>query len=139
MFYDFFLKNAIIFIAIFIVFFILFFLEFFYFRRLRNSINVFDLVRLVNHENAILLDFRIELDYKKGHILNSLNIPFNDIDKYVESIKKYKKKKIIVIFSSNYASLKVIKKLTKFVNNDLYFLDGGFSSWLKEDMPVKSL
>lgn len=138
MFYAFFFKNLYIFFFIFFILAILFFLEFFYFKKLKNSIDVFSLIKLINHENAIVLDFREEFKYKKSHILNSFNMSLNNIDFHIRFLKKYKKKKFIIVFDNNYGSLNIIKILKKSIENELFYLDGGFSSWLKENMPTVS-
>lgn len=139
MLYDFFLKNLFIFVIIFFIIVLLFFLEFFYAKKFKYAIKVIDVLNFVNHDKAIILDLRPVDVYKKCHILDSINLPFNSISSNLSLLKKYKNKKIILIGFNNSESLKAIDLFKKNSNCDLYFLDGGFNSWLKDGMPTTVL
>lgn len=139
MLYDFFLKNLFIFIVIIFIIIFLFFLETFYFKKFRYAVKIVDLLESVNHDRAIVLDLRTAVDYKKCHILNSINLPFDIIGNNLNFFKKYKNKKVILVCTNNSESLKAFNSLKKKLDVDLYFLDGGFNSWLKEGMPTTSL
>src|SRR5690349_6618890 len=54
-----------------------------------------DAVRLINDSNALVLDVRQTGDFKKGHILNALNIPLARLQERVGEISKYKEQTVI--------------------------------------------
>lgn len=139
MLYDFFLKNLFIFIIIMFVIAFLLFFEIFYFKRFKNAIKVIDVVKFTNHSKAVIFDLRSELDYRSCHILDSINFPIDTIYKTSILIKKYKNRTIILICNNNSESLKAFNHFKKFVSHDLFYLEGGFNSWLKENMPTTSL
>lgn len=139
MLYDFFLKNLFIFIIIIFIVALLFFFEFFYSKKFKNAIKVIDLLKLVNHDRTIIFDLRSESEYKNCHILDSINLPINKININSTLIKKYKSRKIILVCKNNYESLKAIEVFKKIINYDIFYLDGGFDSWLRENMPTEPL
>ncbi|HIH2762385.1 MAG TPA: rhodanese-like domain-containing protein [Candidatus Azoamicus sp. MARI] len=139
MLYDFFLKNLFIFVIIICILAFLIFYEFFYSRKFKNAIQVIDILKYVNHDRAVIFDLRSDIEYKKCHILDSINLPIDKLYSSSFLIKKYKNRKIILIFNSNKESIKVIKHFKLFINYDVFYLDGGFNSWLKENMPTTTL
>ncbi|HIH2763650.1 MAG TPA: rhodanese-like domain-containing protein [Candidatus Azoamicus sp.] len=141
MLYDFFLKNLFIFIALIMIISLLLF-EIFFSRKFKNAIQVIDVLKLINHDNAIIFDFRSEVDYKKSHIIDSVNVQINKVNVMYFFTKKYKNKKIILICNNNNDALKAIKNLQafkQFLYCEFFYLDGGFNSWIKENMPTTSL
>lgn len=139
MLYDFFLNNLFIFILIIFIIPLLFFFEFFYSKKFKHAIRLVDMLILINHDKAVIFDLRIEIEYKKCHILDSINLPIDKIYNNSFLIKKYKNRKIILICNTNNEALKAVSYFKNFIKYDLVYLDGGFSSWLKENMPTTSL
>lgn len=139
MLYDFFLKNLLIFALILIIITFLFFLEFFYFKRFKYAIKVVDVLNFVNHDRAVILDLRDIDEYKKCHILDSFNLPFVGLSNNLNLLKKYKNKKIILVCANNSESLKAFSFFRNNLNCEVYFLDGGFSSWVNDGMPTTNL
>ena len=40
----------------------------------------------VNQSNAVIVDLRSSADYNRGHILNSVNVPYNNMEKYFDKL-----------------------------------------------------
>ncbi len=56
-------------------------------RRLAPS----DAVRLINDKDALIVDLRAATDYKRGHIVDSRNIPMAKLDDEIKSLRKHQR------------------------------------------------
>ena len=74
-------------------------------------------------EGAVIVDVRTPQEYNEGHISNSLNIPLNQIEARVSTLKK-KEKTIILCCKSGGRASRAKTILTK---NGLKAVNGG--SW----------
>ena len=52
-------------------------------------------VRLINDQNAVLLDVRSPADFKKSHLLNAVNIPAARIEERINEIAKLKERTVL--------------------------------------------
>jgi len=138
MFYDFFLRNIYIFDILFFVLLLLVCIEFTMFKRNKNAINSDYVIKLIDNDKAVIIDFRTLDEFRTSHILNSINMRYDNIKEQSILFKKHKNRPIIVICNTDTECLKVIKVLSLFVRSDLFYLKGGFASWLNEDLPIVS-
>jgi len=95
-----------------------------------RSIDSAELLAKINQqEKIILLDIRTAEEFKKEHLLNSINIP-QDI--FEENISKLKKELTYVLID-NTNTLEVLNlvgaTLPKSGVKNVYYLDGGFNKW----------
>ena len=51
-----------------------------------------ELVRLVNKEEAIVLDVRDRTEFMAGHIVDAINIPYASLEARVDELAKHKEK-----------------------------------------------
>ena len=76
-----------------------------------ENISVKNLNSLVNDRSIMIVDLRDELDYKKMHVKNAINISY---DKLFENLEKLDKNKIIVLYCERGSiSLIAAKKLSE--------------------------
>ena len=88
--------------------------------------------RLLNHENAIMIDTRSEEDYKVGHIVNSLHAP----DLNTIKLDKYRDRPLIVYCRSGNTSGAYCSKLRKQGYETVYNLKGGVIAWERAELPL---
>ena len=88
--------------------------------------------RLLNHENAIMIDTRSEKDYKFGHIVNSLHAP----DLNTVKLDKYRERPLIVYCRSGNTSAAYCSKLRKQGFETVYNLKGGVIAWERAELPL---
>ncbi|HFL8819540.1 MAG TPA: rhodanese-like domain-containing protein [Candidatus Azoamicus sp. OHIO2] len=137
MFYDFFLKNIIIFILLFSFASMLVCFELYQFFRSKNIVTVVEALKLINDDKAIIIDLRAPKDFKSCHIINSINLPMTELEKNIFLIKKYQSKVIILIYYNN-RMLKNILYLTQTLDNfDIKYFKNGLKEWIDHGMPVK--
>ena len=92
---------------------------------------------LINRENAAVVDIRAKADYKKGHILGSVNIPTSEVKEGAKGLPKDKEKPIILVCHSGMTTATVAQQLHKLGYNNLHRLQGGMTSWNGENLPVE--
>jgi rhodanese-related sulfurtransferase len=90
--------------------------------------------RLLNTENAIMVDFRGDKEYRGGHIANAVLLDnAQDIGKKLDKVRG---KPLIVYCNSGQRSVGLCSKLRKQGFENVYNLKGGIMAWQKADLPV---
>jgi len=62
-----------------------------------KTLNFHEVTRLLNSEQAVLIDVRDNKEYKAGHIVGALNVPHTKLSDNVDSLEKYRQKTLIVV------------------------------------------
>lgn len=92
---------------------------------------------LINKEDAVVVDVRSSEEFRKGHIINAINVPSEDIEaNKVALIEKYKNTPIIVMCETGMRSSSTAKRLTKMDFTKVYNLSGGIASWKDANLPT---
>jgi len=95
-----------------------------------------ELTRLVNKENAILIDLRKKEDYENGHIMTALNYPHQEFDNQMHELDKFKERPIILVCDMGRNSANIGEKLKKAEFEKTFRLNGGMITWTQENLPV---
>lgn len=96
-----------------------------------------DVTRLMNNEDAVLLDVRTAEDFEKRHILNARSVPSAELADRIEKLTKQTADKPVIVYcdtgisSGRAASLLVQAGLQR-----VYSLKGGLSAWETAGLPV---
>lgn len=94
-------------------------------------------IRLINKEDAVIVDLRNRDDYRKGHIANSLNLAASDIKSgNLGELEKAKGKPVIVVCASGTTSRDPAQNLIKAGFERVYVLKEGISGWSGENLPL---
>jgi rhodanese-related sulfurtransferase len=91
--------------------------------------------RMLNHDNAVLIDMRSDKDYREGHIVNAINAPLVD-GKPPETLGKYRDRPVIVYCQRGQRSTGYCGQLGKQGFESVYNLQGGLNNWQKADLPL---
>ena len=95
-----------------------------------------ELTRLVNKENAILIDLRKKEDYENGHIMTALSYPHQEFDNQMHELDKFKERPIILVCDMGRNSANIGEKLKKDEFKETFRLNGGMMTWTQENLPV---
>lgn len=95
-----------------------------------------DAVRLINDRNALILDVRPVADFKKGHLMNALNLPLAQIDKQVGELGKDKSRPVVVYCALGGSSAEAARKLLAHGFSEVLQIRGGLDSWLASNLPT---
>jgi len=100
-----------------------------------QTISVHQLTLLVNRENALVLDVRENAEFKEGHIIDALHIPFTKLKERLGELDKYKDKPIVIVDKMGQHSGAAGKQLRE-VGFNVSRLDGGMTEWRSSNLPV---
>jgi rhodanese-related sulfurtransferase len=95
-----------------------------------------ELTRLVNREDAVVVDVRSEDDFKQNHILNALNIPEKELEANKAKLDKYTKQAVVIYCTSGVESARFARALVGQGFEQVYSLKGGLPSWQNANLPL---
>jgi len=101
-----------------------------------TSVGPADATRMINHDNAIMLDIREDKEHAEGKIINSQHIPLSQLDSSLKRLEKYKQRPIIAYCRSGNRSNSAAAKLRKQGFEKVYNLRGGVIAWQRENLPL---
>ncbi len=93
--------------------------------------------RLINKEDAVVVDVRSRDDYRKGHISGSLNVVAADIKKgSIGELEKHKAQPIIVVCATGNSASESAAQLSAAGFTSVSVLKEGISGWSGENLPL---
>ncbi|MBR9728580.1 rhodanese-like domain-containing protein [Shewanella intestini] len=102
-----------------------------------TNVNHQELTQMVNKQSAVVVDVRGREDYKKGHIVDALNVPLSEIkNNQVANLEKHKSSPIIVVCDAGMTSSQAAQLLIKQGFENVSNLTGGMSGWKTANLPV---
>ena len=100
-----------------------------------TSVEPQDAVKLINKDAAVI-DLRSAEAFARGHIVNSRNIPFDELPARTEVIGKLKSKPVVTVCDAGMTSGKAVQLLQKAGLKDVYGLRGGIAAWTQANLPL---
>ena len=102
-----------------------------------NHVNAKQAGKLVEEKKVVILDVRTQAEFEAGHITGATNIDFRgpDFEKRIGELDK--SKSYLVHCAAGGRSTQALPVLKKQEVKSVYHLDGGFSAWKKEGLPVE--
>jgi rhodanese-related sulfurtransferase len=91
------------------------------------------LVQMINHEKANIIDVREKADFRSGKIVGSKNIPAAELIKRVSELDK--SKPVVLVCSNGQQTAKLALQL-KEQGFNAYSLSGGIAAWRNDNMPL---
>lgn len=95
-----------------------------------------DAIRLMNQEDALVLDVRGENEFLDGHIINAINIPVNYLDKRLGELEPHKSRPIVVVCRTGGRASQACSTLRKQGFEKVSALAGGLLAWQHDKYPV---
>lgn len=105
-------------------------------RKKGQSINTAELSRLVNKEDALVVDLRDSGEFRKGHIVDSTNIPNSKLADRLGEIESHKDKPVILVCPMGQLSGAAAGVLQKEGFTQVLRLTGGIGTWRGENLPL---
>lgn len=96
-----------------------------------------DVVRMINHDDAVVIDVRDDLEFKSGHIVNAVNAPLGVLEEQVDKLAQYKEKPVIICCKSGQRSAKAGSILQRQGFSSIFKLSGGLMAWSSANLPLK--
>lgn len=95
-----------------------------------------ELVRLINRENALVIDVSSNTEFENGHIAGARHVALSQIDPERKDLVKVRALPVVVVCRSGQSAQSVCARLSKSGFNQVHCLDGGMNAWLAADLPV---
>ena len=95
-----------------------------------------DAVRLMNGDDTVILDVRLEKEFKEGHILDSIHIPVGALESRIKELNNSKDNTVILNCQTGMRSKQAGAILKKHGFANLYSIDGGMNAWASANLPV---
>ena len=93
-------------------------------------------IRLMNNDEAVVLDVREAADFNNGHIKKAKNIPMTSFKGQLDSLLKDKDKPILTYCRSGNVSGKACRILKSSGFSNVHNLAGGIVSWQDANLPL---
>ena len=98
-----------------------------------KNINCDDLINAMNNSKALLIDIRNAEEFKAGHIVGAKNYSLDDLANLDVSVAD---DAIITYANDEKAAIKAADLIVKQGAKEVFYLEGGLSSWIDNNMPL---
>ena len=105
-------------------------------RKTGAALSPAEMVGLVNHQDAVILDVRDVAEFRKGHIVDSINMPHTKLKERIGELEKYKSRPLIVVCNMGQHSGAVARTLKESGYETVYRLAGGILEWQSSQLPL---
>ena len=100
-----------------------------------KQLSVHELTRLLNNDEALLIDLRDSKEYATGCITGAINIPHAKLDGRIGELEKHRAQKIVLVDKIGQQAAPAGRKL-RLAGYDVHRLRGGMGEWLHQSLPV---
>jgi rhodanese-related sulfurtransferase len=100
-----------------------------------SAISPQELIRLMN-QGALVLDIRSLDEFAAGHISGARQLPFDQLPKAGDTLKKHREKPVIVYGADETQGPVVARKLASQGFTQAFCLRGGLATWRAENLPL---
>ena len=101
-----------------------------------KAVGPMELLQLINHQNALVLDVRTDKEYQDGHIINSMHVPLGMLSSSLSQLAAYKHSSIVIVCRTGSRSAQAAGTLRKAGFEQVYNLAGGIMAWQSANMPL---
>lgn len=91
-------------------------------------------IKLINDDNAVVIDLRDADSYRKGHIIGAIRASSEDFEQ--GRMDKYKSSQLVIVCAKGLQSAAVASKLKQQGFEQATVLSGGMSAWQASDLPI---
>lgn len=95
--------------------------------------------RLINRENAVLLDVREPAEVEAGKLPNAVHVPLSQLKDRAGELAKYASRPVIVYCARGQRSRGAAGALAKAGIANIYQLQGGLKAWKDAGLPLETV
>ncbi len=107
---------------------------------LKIEIGLQEAMQLYNEGKALFLDARGAQDFEKGHIKNAINIPYQELDRYKDSLETLPRDVLLIVYCDGVActlSKDLALALIMIGYDNVRVLVNGWTRWLNARGPIE--
>jgi rhodanese-related sulfurtransferase len=101
-----------------------------------RAVSAAQAVKIINRENAVVVDLRDDAEFARGHIIDAVHIPYAALAVRRKELEQLKDRPLILCCASGSFSAKASAELKKAGFESLYRLRGGILAWQNDNLPV---
>lgn len=105
-------------------------------RRAGATVTPQQLANMVNQHQAVVIDLRDQADFRKGHIVDAINIPYAKLEERIGDIEKVRERPVILVCKLGQYASAAGKQLMQNGYKQVYRLGGGISEWQAAQLPL---
>lgn len=94
-----------------------------------------EVTRLINRQNALVVDVRNSEAYETGHIVDAVSIPHTELKDKSTKLDKLRDRPIILVCNAGLDSVRTATTL-KEKGFNVHVLGGGIQAWRRADLPL---
>ena len=102
----------------------------------KNQLNTQEVIQMMNHHQAVLIDIRDKESFQSAHILGALSFPKAQLEEKLSSFNQYKSHSVVVMCGMGNEARKMVQTLKSEGFDQVYYLSGGMMAWQKDNLPV---
>jgi rhodanese-related sulfurtransferase len=102
-----------------------------------RELGTLDATRLMNNENALLLDVRDDKEYAEGRLPNAVHIPLAQLGARAGELARASKRPVIVYCERGARARGAAGVLGRKGFERVYLLRGGYRAWRDAGLPVQ--
>lgn len=105
-------------------------------RRAGATVTPQQLTNLVNQQQAAVIDLRDQAEFRKGHIVDAINIPYAKLNDRIGELDNLRERPVILVCKLGQYSSAAGKQLMQQGFKQVYRLSGGISEWQVAQLPL---
>jgi rhodanese-related sulfurtransferase len=95
-----------------------------------------ELVRLINRDNALVIDVSSAADFEKGHIAGARHVAPGQLDPEHKELARVRELPVVVVCRNGTGAQDACARLSKAGFTQVHCLDGGLNAWIAAELPV---
>jgi len=92
--------------------------------------------RLINQEDAVVVDVRGDGEFHQGHIINAVHLPLQQLAEQLGRLERHRQRPLITVCRTGQQSLRAAAILRKHGFERIYHLRGGIVAWEGANLPL---
>lgn len=93
-------------------------------------------VRMMNHDDTVIVDLSSQADYNKGHIADAIHMSQSQLAGGDAQLGSFKGKRVLVVDKAGQAAGQAAQRILNAGAGEVAVLKGGMSQWINDQYPV---
>jgi len=104
-------------------------------RRNGQTVSTVEATTMINRENALVLDIRDKADFKAGHLVNAVNIPYGSLAERMGELERERERPIVLVCKTG-QTVSMAGKMLREKGFNAVRMKGGMMEWNSQNLPV---
>ena len=104
-------------------------------RRNGQTVSTTEATTMINRQDALVLDIRDKADFKAGHLVNAINIPYASLAQRMNELEKERERPIVLVCKTG-RTVSMAGKMLREKGFNAVRMKGGMMEWNSQNLPV---